>query len=518
MLLKRGYNSIRHRFLILGLKHGFLLHCAPFKTSLNAKNHQSALRNESIVDSKIAKELELNRIAGPFKDPPFNQFHVSPIGLVPKKEHNKYRLIHDLSFPKDGVSVNSSIPRHFTVVSYESLDNVTHIVTTLGPGCLIAKADVQSAFRILPAHPRDYPLLGFKWKDHFYYDKRTAMGASTSCQNFESLSKALAWILTTIFCVRFLCHLLDDFCFFSRANSEECSVSLKVFLMLCQNLNIPINEDKTVLPNTTVTVFGIEIDTVLMEARLPSDKLKKAQISLQSMQDKKSARLYELQSLIGYLQFCCKVVKPGRAFLRRLIALTKGCTKPNHHIRLSNESRQDMSMWLTFLNNYNGITMISPDVWLNSETIQLFSDAARSKGYAVILSNAWCADSWSDNENYDITILELYPILLAVLIWGEQLRDKNILFFCDNIAVVNILNNQSSKDPLIMKLVRRFVLQCLNKNINFHLKHIPGQNNTVSDALSRLQIKKARQLMPTLDAEPHPVPRIWRLSALLCAH
>ena len=96
------------------------------------------------------------------------------------------------------------------------------------------------------------------------------------------------------------------FVFFSRANTDECKISLDIFLMLCNNLNIPINEDKTVLPSTIVTVFGVEIDTLLMQARLPSDKLEKAKSLLQSMQERQSIRLFELQSLLGYLSFAAK--------------------------------------------------------------------------------------------------------------------------------------------------------------------------------------------------------------------
>ena len=38
---------------------------------------------------------------GPFKQPPFEPFIVSPLGLVPKKAQVQYRLIHDPSFPKE---------------------------------------------------------------------------------------------------------------------------------------------------------------------------------------------------------------------------------------------------------------------------------------------------------------------------------------------------------------------------------------------------------------------------------
>jgi hypothetical protein len=56
--------------------------------------------NPVAVSNKLAKELALKRMAGPFKLPPFKDFVVSPLGLVPKKEPGEFRLIHDLSFPR----------------------------------------------------------------------------------------------------------------------------------------------------------------------------------------------------------------------------------------------------------------------------------------------------------------------------------------------------------------------------------------------------------------------------------
>lgn len=35
----------------------------------------------------------------------------------------------------------------------------------LGIGCTLAKTDVRSAFRIIPVHPKEYYLLGMKWRD-----------------------------------------------------------------------------------------------------------------------------------------------------------------------------------------------------------------------------------------------------------------------------------------------------------------------------------------------------------------
>lgn len=46
-----------------------------------------------------------------------------------------------------------------------------------------------------------------------------------------------------------------------------------------------------------------------------------------------------------------------------------------------------------------------------------------------------------------ITTKELLPIhiVLALEIWGKKLKNHKILFFSDNIAVVEIINKQSSK-------------------------------------------------------------------------
>jgi hypothetical protein len=51
--------------------------------------------------------------------PPNDTFVCSPIGLVPKNETGKFRMIHDLSVPKDN-SVNSGTPKEYTQVNYEN--------------------------------------------------------------------------------------------------------------------------------------------------------------------------------------------------------------------------------------------------------------------------------------------------------------------------------------------------------------------------------------------------------------
>lgn len=59
--------------------------------------------------------------------------------------------------------------------------------------------------------------------------------------------------------------------------------------------------------------------------------------------------------------------------------------------------------------------------------------------------------------SFHINILELFPIVLAVEIWGKTMANRRILFLSDNEATVFVLNKMSSKDSIMMKLVRRLV-------------------------------------------------------------
>ena len=64
---------------------------------------------------------------------------------------------------------------------------------------------------------------------------------------------------------------------------------------------------------------GIELDTVNMEARLQFEKLIMCRELVKDTIERKNIELRQLQSVIGYHNFACHVVVPGRAFLRRLI-------------------------------------------------------------------------------------------------------------------------------------------------------------------------------------------------------
>lgn len=52
-----------------------------------------------LLHKKCKKEVIAERVAGPFSFPPFENFRISPLGIIPKKKPQSFRLIHHLSFP-----------------------------------------------------------------------------------------------------------------------------------------------------------------------------------------------------------------------------------------------------------------------------------------------------------------------------------------------------------------------------------------------------------------------------------
>ena len=95
------------------------------------------------------------------------EIHLSPIGLVPKKNKpGKWRLIVDLSSPLDH-SINDGISRERSSLSYTSVDHLAALIVSEGRGSFLEKADVKEVYRMVPIHPEDQHLLAFNGMEQF---------------------------------------------------------------------------------------------------------------------------------------------------------------------------------------------------------------------------------------------------------------------------------------------------------------------------------------------------------------
>lgn len=110
-------------------------------------------------------------------------------------------------------------------MQYATINDAIPILKKLGKGCFLAKTDIKSAFRIIPVHPLEYPLLGIKWDNQYYFDRCLAMGLKSSCAIFEKFSSSLEWLATQHLHASAVIHILDDFLFIAPTKDKYSTVT-----------------------------------------------------------------------------------------------------------------------------------------------------------------------------------------------------------------------------------------------------------------------------------------------------
>ena len=140
--------------------------------------------------------------------------------------------------------------------------------------------------------------------------------------------------------------------------------------------------------------------------------------------------------------------------LKLRIFATFGVRCAHHRIRLSKGTKHNITVWLNFLNAFNGRSFFYHDIWNTSSFLELYTDAAASKGYGAILGQRWFFGRFLDTwQSFNITFLELFPIILAVRLWSCHMSNRCIVFVTDNAALVSVINQQISKNQLVMTLI-----------------------------------------------------------------
>lgn len=80
--------------------------------------------------------------------------------------------------------------------------------------------------------------------------------------------------------------------------------------------------------------------------------------------------------------------------------------------------------------------------------MELYTDAASTVGFGGYFHGRYFDEPWPKNiltlvnDKTAVTsmaFMELYPIVVAAVIWGGLWKRHKVLFYCDNMATVQIL-------------------------------------------------------------------------------
>ena len=170
-------------------------------------------------------------------------------------------------------------------------------------------------------------------KNVFVKKNKLVFGSRSAPKIFDFLSVAICWILEHNYNIEHVLHLLDDFLTIDCPNSTP-ERTMAILMMVFNKLGLPLSTTKTAGPTHILEYLGIIFDSLRMEARLPADKVFRIAELIESFQSRKSCTKQELLSLLGHLNYACRVIFPGRAFVSYLIRLSCTVKKLHHHIKL----------------------------------------------------------------------------------------------------------------------------------------------------------------------------------------
>lgn len=500
-------------YLLKGFKEGFRIGFdRKLQISLKSskRNMRSAADHPDVIKEYIDSEIRAGRIFGPLPSLTL-PIHVSPVGVIPKKHRvNKWRLIVDLSSPK-GHSVNAGINRAACSIHYSDIDMAIAMVQKFGRNCLLSKLDLKNAYRTVPVHPDDRPLLGLTHAHCTFIEAALPFGLRSAPKIFSAMADALLWVMATRG-VKDAIHYLDDFLFVGPPDSDRCDTALSTALQTCMDLGVPVAPEKIEAPTTTITFLGLCIDTQRGELRLPEDKLQRLREEVAAWMGRKACIKRELLSLIGSLHHAAAVVRPGRPFVRRLIDRSKEVRHDQFIVRLHTPARSDLIWWHTFLSQWNGVSILP----IQQPQILLTSDASGSWGCGAYYGTEWFHLAWPPPlRSANIATLELIPVVIAVAVWGNSWRSAHVTCHCDNEAVVRVLNKGSAREASLAHLLRCLAFYLAHYQLTLSALHVAGASNTAADALSRNDLRSFFTSLPQASPTPSPVPQeVLQLTAL----
>ena len=158
----------------------------------------------------------------------------------------------------------------------------------------MGKCDVHNAYRNVPIHPRDTSWLGLQWDEVVYVDTVLPFGLRSAPKIFTAVADAFHWVVLQAG-MEYMFHYVDDFITIASTN-KKCQEAMQTVHTVGIRTR---STDGAQEDGGSGTFFGVEIDTVAMEAWLPQEKLAELVSLLEKWLGRKHCIKEDLESLTG---------------------------------------------------------------------------------------------------------------------------------------------------------------------------------------------------------------------------
>ena len=137
----------------------------------------------------------------------------------------------------------------------------------------------------------------------------------------------------------------------------------------------------------------------------------------------------ELLSLLGHLNYATMVIIHGRSFVSYLLTLAHSVKELHYRVTLNRGCLDDIRMWYEYLDQWNGMSFFIDDIIVRAADFDLHTDTSSTIGFGGYFRNKWFQGKWPKlviDVSFSMAYIELYPIVIAAVLWGSDCAGKRI--------------------------------------------------------------------------------------------
>ncbi len=511
----------RARRAISYLEEGAPAHQLRRLKSCLVKNKIPSSEANAAVLETVANWIKEGFVAGPFRQPPLDNFHVN--GMIAIIKGQKVRPVLNVSEPS-GTSFNDNVDKY--QVERVMMDNARTFSYTLleaGKNARIDKTDVKNAFKNVPAKIEDLNLQGFMLNGRFFIELRMIFGACTALANYDILGNTVEKMAVAESRIprRFVRRAVDDQPTATSAGSRWGECFVDTYKKICHDINIELAEDcencdKAFTNKTCGKVLGVWFRSTDLTWKLPEEKAEQYLQKIAAVASSDNVTLDDMQSLMGRLNFLCMMwpfLKSFRFNLNKELSMRLDCDTLSD--ALSKIAVNDMLLHARVLEA--GWLPIAREVTAPPPSAAEFtSDAAGLPDNKPLSSRIGCATVGFDHEGSMIlavqqfwpktfilerndstgtrfgnktTTLECIGMLLPFLSRPDLVANRHVVLKVDNVACVyGFENGQVRGDETASIFIRSAKIIAAYLGTVIHVQHVKRRScwgAELADNLSR---------------------------------
>ena len=262
---------------------------------------------------------------------------------------------------------------------------------------------------------------------------------------------------------------IDDFGGVTKAKVDS-NTALKSLQATLVDVGLEKAKHKVCSPCQTMIWLGILFDTVSMTMSIPGMKLSEIMEALGEWKQRPHATRWEMQSIIGALQFVAKVSPPVHLFINRMLECLRDTPRKGSHT-LSWGFKKDIGFFLQLQPLINGIHIMNKDLIAPTEVVEL--DACLSG------CGAWCSSEFYGRRfpakvvelEHPIAHLELLNLVVAVKLWSRWWAGHRVEIRCDNMNTCMVVMTGKSIDLFMQSCARELYQVVAAYDIDLNVVH-----------------------------------------------